>query len=172
MLRVKIVQLVGGVGVFIPVATLLQGGVIPTLTDVSVVTATMVGTIGVAGSMSWYCERIVGELSWRPENSALRVSTLTMWGDRRDVDFKVDELLADGFLEVPTLPEHFQLDPYPSSAFVPLRICGKTYVFMWGRRHVIQPDALANLLVQNALPYPPTATFANESRRTDVRRDE
>lgn len=172
LLRVKVVQLVGGVGIFIPVATLLQSGVMPTLADVSVVAATVVGTVAVAGSMSWYCERIVGELSWRPKNSALRVSTLTMWGHRRDVDFKVDELLADGFLQVPpTLPEHFELDPYPAPGFVPLRLCGKTYVFLWGRRHVMQPDPLANLLVLNALPYPPTNVEQTASRQAEEPRN-
>ena len=38
-------------------------------------------------TVSWYCERFVQELSWRPSAEALRVSTLTMWGDRRDRDF-------------------------------------------------------------------------------------
>ena len=37
------------------------------------------------------CDRLQ-ELAWRPSEQAIRISTLTMWGDRRDRDYPVATL--------------------------------------------------------------------------------
>ena len=100
-------------------------------------------------TLSWYCERIVGELSWLPAERALRVSTLTMWGERCDLDLPHQVLLAQGFAPTPAR----EYDEYPVNGFVPLQLDGKTYMVVWGRKHVIHADALANLLVHQALPF-------------------
>ena len=153
LLRMKAIQMVAGVGVVLPAVTVLSTGSMPTLADGAAIATTAVATVAVAGSLSWYCERIVGEASWRPISRTLRISTLTMWGERRDADFSAAELVGDDFFEVPpTLPDFVEVDLYPTSSLVPFELCGKTYVFAWGPRHVVAPDALADLLVRNSLP--------------------
>ena len=93
----------------------------------AVVAAVSGGTIAAAGTMSWYCERIVGELTWRPVSRTLRVSTLTMFGDRRDVDLTAEELSSDGFVEEDEEHTNFlgedSEDRYPQTSLVPLDMC-------------------------------------------------
>ena len=156
LLRVKVVQLALGVGVVLPVLSVLASGTLPTLAEGAVVAAVSGGTIAAAGTMSWYCERIVGELTWRPVSRTLRVSTLTMFGDRRDVDLTAEELSSDGFVEEDEEHTNFlgedSEDRYPQTSLVPLDMCGKTYIFVWGKRHVSRPDSLADLLVRRMWP--------------------
>ena len=99
--------------------------------------------------MSWYCERLIGELSWRC--NVLTVSTLTMWGERHDREYTADYLLSRGFAAQVNRPDG--TNPYPTSGFVPLELDGKTYILIWGKRHVHEPEALANVL-HGALPFP------------------
>ena len=74
----QVLQLGLGMGVFVPAGAALGGFGEVGAAGAATVTGVMAGTIGVAGTMSWYCERLVGEISWRPAERALRISTLTM----------------------------------------------------------------------------------------------
>ena len=101
VLRVKIVQLTAGVGVLFPAAAVYFSGGSLTFAEGATVAAVMGGTMIAGSTLSWYCERIVGELSWLPAERALRVSTLTMWGERCDLDLPHQVLLAQGFAPTP-----------------------------------------------------------------------
>ena len=154
-LRVKAVQLVAGVGVLLPVCSVLSSGAMPTLAEGATVAAVTGGTLVAAGTLSWYMERIVGELTWRPRSRSLVVSTLTMLGERRDTHITTEELAADGFIEEDAAQTAMLIendDRHPESTLVPLEMLGKTYVFVWGRKHVVQLDALADLLVRRQWP--------------------
>ena len=106
LLRVKVLQLGAGVCVFLPSASIISNGGLPSLAEGSLVAAVVGGTIVAGSTMSWYTERIVGEMAWLPARNSLRVSTLTMWGDRRDVDLTVDKLKEDGLsIPAPALAE-------------------------------------------------------------------
>lgn len=152
-LRVKVLQLGVGVGVLTPTASLMASGAGISLVEGATLAAIVGGTLAAGSTLSWYCERLVGELSWLPATQVLRVSTLTMWGHRKDRDFPASELLANGYTASPVGPS-----TYPATVFVPLDLGGKTYIFIWGRRHVLQLEALANLLARQALPCPLSPT--------------
>ena len=62
--------------------------------ELGVMGGILAGTVACGASMSWYCERFVGELSWRPAARALRVSTLNVWGNRKDRDIPVAQLAS------------------------------------------------------------------------------
>ena len=149
LLRVKIFQLGTGLGVLLPTGAVLQGGAMPTLLEGGVVAAVVGGTIATGATLGWYCERLVGEVSWHPTSRILRLSTLTLLGERRDADFSLEQLLMDGFAPAPPAARR---PSFPTRRLVPLELCGKTYIFVWDPRHVLQPLPLANLLVHNALP--------------------
>lgn len=160
LLRVKAVQLAVPVTVGLPTLSVMSSGGVPTLEDGGLIALVIGTTLGLASTISWYCQRLVGELTWIPARTrtgvgALQISTLSMWGDREDRVLTLKELHADGFIS----PEHTQQslrhsDFYPAKSFVPLEICGKTYIFVWGKPHVPanQVDSLASLLLRNTLP--------------------
>lgn len=155
LLRVKVLQLGAGVGVGFPVVTALSTGGLPTAAEGAAVAAIAGGTIAVGASLSWYCERLVGELNWLPKAQSLRISTLTMWGQRLDSDVSAEQLAQDGYTKPVISPGAPASAPsYPSTGLNPLQLNGKTYIFVWGARHVQQPEALARLLVRNEMPFP------------------
>jgi hypothetical protein len=163
LLRLKGLHLTAGVAVLLPAYSVVTSGGLGSLgvAEIATLLAVVTGTIGAGTTISWYCERIVGELSYRRKTSSgpasLRISTLTMWGGRVDRDFKVAELVTrEGFtpFRSPAEIAASGISPYPAQGFVPLDLGGKTYIFLWGRKHVLQPDALANVLVARALPFP------------------
>ena len=158
LLRVKVLQLGGGVAVLLPSATVISNGGLPSLAEGGLVAAIVGGTLIAGTTLSWYMERVVGELAWLPARKALRVSTLTMWGERHDRELELDELLADG-LSPPSPPPPLDGDPvddaYPTPGFAPLELCGKTYVCVWDARHVQQVEACARLLKRSELPFDP-----------------
>ena len=43
---------------------------------------------------------------------------------------------------------------YPTQSLVPVEMCGKTYIFVWGKQHVPaeKVDTLANLIMRQTLP--------------------
>ena len=68
------------------------------------------GTVAVGASLSWYCERFVGELSWLPAQRAMRVSTLNVWGNRVDRDIplaQLAEVLSPSFVPSEDVPTPF-----------------------------------------------------------------
>ena len=158
LLRVKVLQLGGGVAVLLPSATLISNGGLPSLAEGGLVAAIVGSTLIAGTTLSWYMERVVGELAWLPARKALRVSTLTMWGERHDRDLELNELLADGLSPPSPLPP-LDGDPvddaYPTPGFAPLELCGKTYVCVWDARHVQQVEACARLLKRSELPFDP-----------------
>ena len=163
LLRLKGLHLTAGVAVLLPTYSVVTSGGLGSLgiAEAATLLAVVTGTIGAGTTLSWYCERIVGELSYRRKTSSgpasLRVSTLTMWGGRVDRDFLVAELVTrEGFtpFRSPAAIAATGISPYPAQGFVPLDLGGKTYIFLWGRKHVLQPDALATVLVARALPFP------------------
>lgn len=157
LLRLKGLHLTAGVAVLLPAYSVVTSGGMGALglAEVATLAAVVTGSVGAGGALSWYCERIVGEMSYQERAGLLRVSTLTMWGNRVDRDFDCDSLLRDeGFAAQNAAATG--VNPYPNEGFVPLDLGGKTYIFLWGRKHVLQPDALANVLVRRALPFPPS----------------
>lgn len=83
MLRMKVLQLGVGVGVLLPAGSFIGSGAQMGAAEFGALGAVVVGTIGAGSTMSWYCERLAGEITWRPLQQALRVSTLTMVRLRR-----------------------------------------------------------------------------------------
>ena len=152
VLRVKIVQLSAGVGVFLPTASIVANGGLPSLAEGGMVAAVVGGTLAAGSTLSWYCERIVGELNWLPAQKALRISTLTMWGRRCDVDVSLDEMKRDGFRPPAASDDDGPGGEFPSPGFAPLTIGDKTYLCVWGQQHVLHPEAMARLLKRDELP--------------------
>ena len=62
----QVLQLGAGVGVLFPVASVLGSGAALSGSELGVMGCILAGTVACGASMSWYCERFVGELSWRP----------------------------------------------------------------------------------------------------------
>lgn len=155
LLRLKVLQLGVGVGVLYPAATLLARGDALTLFDGGVLAAVVGGTVVVGGTMSWYCERLVGEASWLPSERALRISTLSMWGARIDTVHGPDELARSGFFAPRPGVDAADGLHYPTPGSHPLELGEKAHIFVWGRRHVVEPTALANLLTRRRLPREP-----------------
>jgi hypothetical protein len=156
---VKVLQLGGGVAVLLPAASALSSGALPTAAEGGVLAAIVGGTVAVGSTLSWYCQRLVGELTWRPETRSLRISTLTMWGERKDDDISMQQLAEDGFAPAP--PPALAELPL-QTGFVPLQLCGRTYIFTVGPRHVQHPQALLNLLGHQAMPFPPDELGKND----------
>ena len=157
LLRVKVLQLGGGVAVVLPSAAIISNGGLPSFAEGALVAGVVGGTLVAGATLSWYAERIVGEIAWLPGSRELRVSTLTMWGERFDRHLSLDELRSDG-LAVPAPPPPGSGEPngaYPEPGFAPLQLCGQTYVCVWGQRHVLQAEAMARLLKRDELPFDP-----------------
>ena len=101
LLRMKVLQLGAGVGVLVPVVSVLGSGGALSGGEVGLMGGIVAGTVAVGASMSWYCERFVGEICWLPAARALRVSTLNVWGNRTDRDIPLAQLaplLAPSFV--------------------------------------------------------------------------
>ena len=144
----KVLQLGMGVGVCLPVASVLSSGSVDGLTfgEIGLMGSIVAGTLAVGGSTSWYCEKFVGELSWRPAERALRVSTLNVWGSRVDRDIplaQLAELLSPSFVpseDVPTpLDERRKLLPFHVGA-------DGRYMVLLHRESFREPDAVFELL--------------------------
>ena len=84
-----------------------------------------------------------------------------MWGDRHDRVLGLDELVRDGLTPPPPPPpldggpDGEPAGDYPTTGLAALELCGKTYITVWGRQHVVQPEALARLLSRAQLPFDP-----------------
>ena len=118
----------------------------PTAGQAAVLGGVVVGTITAGGSMSWYCQRLVGELSWRPAERVLRVSTLNVWGNREDRDVPVAQLaplLAPSF--VPSAEVETPL--HEKRWMLPLHLGEeRSYILPLHRRSFRQPTAVFELL--------------------------
>lgn len=177
----QILQLGLGVGVIAPVFLICGGGgqgLDPTgiMTLVGITT----GTLGAASTMSWYCQRLACEISWRPVERVLRISTLTMvrcnpvppqhghgnplpideracicpaqWGDRHDRDFLEEHLTELGFSAQPLQPgDNFEGFKGGKN----LQIAGHNFLIHIDPRinNVVEIAALTRLLT-GKLPFP------------------
>ena len=156
LLRVKIVQLGLGVGVLLPALHVYASGGSLSLVEGGTLAAVVGGTLVAGGTISWYCERLVGEIAWLPASESLRISTLTMWGHRRDVEWRREHLIEQlGFAE--RLPHGVtavhDLLPPPSNSFAPWKVGDTTYLLVWGRKHVQHPGLLLPL-IEGIVPAP------------------
>ena len=167
MLRAKVLQLGGGLGLAAPVLAAAEGNPLG-MGDTAVLAAVAGGTLVVGNCLSWcasrrrgrapgsaptlrrrYCERFAMQISWREpavgeerEARPLRVSTLTMWGNRRDTDYSLADVSR-------TLGAHEELAPSAgrrAQPYVPLRVGGLTYVLMNSPTNIREPHAVNQLL--------------------------
>lgn len=93
VLRLKVLHLGVGLGVVFPASVVLLGSQgSASATELGLLASLAGGAIMAGASMSWYCERIAQQISWRAAEQVLEVSTLTMYGARRDRHFKLDQV--------------------------------------------------------------------------------
>ena len=90
--RVQVLQL-GAVGVFFR-SSVLGSGAARRGRARGGLGGRLAGTVACGASRSWDCERFVGELSRPPAARALRVSTLNVWGNRKDRDIPIAQLAS------------------------------------------------------------------------------
>lgn len=90
--RLKVYQVSAMLLMLPPMAHMYVNG---DVTGKSLVYATVAafGTTGVLLVLSYYFRRVVGEMAYVPSTNHLRVSTLTFVGGRRDLYFKVDDVI-------------------------------------------------------------------------------
>ncbi len=95
------------------------------------------GSTGVLFVLSHYLRRVAGELSYSPQNDTVRISTLTFWGRRKEVEFPRDEIID--FAESQT---NF------GGPVQKLVIQGQDKVYYWSMRHghVLDFDLLCDVL--------------------------
>ena len=146
LLRFKVLQLGLGVSLFLPAMTVYESGGALTGSEVGLLAAVVGGTVAAGGSLSWYCQRLVGELSWRPDERVLRVSTLNVWGHRenRDVPLALlPELVAPSFV-----PSDESPTPLHEKRRTILLHLGeqRTYLLMLHRPSLRDPRAVFDLL--------------------------
>jgi len=99
LLRMKVLQIGGGLGVVIPATQLFSVTAIDNTFELGVVAGLSVGAVAVASTCSWYCERLVQELRLEGGGKRLRVSTLTMVSEH-------EARLRERCYFQPTLPSH------------------------------------------------------------------
>ena len=131
VLRMKVLQVGGGLGVVLPATQLL----VPSSDALGAGTLAGlgVGVVAVASSCSWYCERLVQELRLLG-GGRLRVSTLTMWGHRRDRDYSLKEV-------EPTYPSSGPEADDAGRTFVPLHLPDHTFMLIHHPLNVRPPFA-------------------------------
>ena len=83
-------------------------------------------------------------------------SALDVWGQRTDHELGREELVRDGFSDEADPDGSASLSPPAEGTLVPLRICDRTYIFVWGRAHVVRGRelVLAKLAFERRLPAP------------------
>mmetsp|Transcript_25474 Transcript_25474/g.38398 ORF Transcript_25474/g.38398 Transcript_25474/m.38398 type:complete len:124 (+) Transcript_25474:3-374(+) len=97
-------------------------------------------------SLSWYCRRLAGEISWK--EGTLRVSTLTMWGHRHDEYITEKRLSELGFSAERTEGN----DQIPPEGLLNLTLDEHTFLLFNSERHIKDPQALGRL-ASGKLPF-------------------
>lgn len=158
VLRLKVLHLGVGLGAVFPIsifllrdlASPLELGFLASLAGAAVVTG---------ATMSWYCERIAQQISWRASERMLEVSTLTMWGARRDRYFGLEQI-------DPTYASSGPNESEVDKVLVPLNVFQRetkdneshvseiTFLLLRIPVNVKEPIALARLL-SGLPPFPP-----------------
>lgn len=97
----------------------------------------ILGTGAVLAIVSYYFRRLAGEMRYSPGKDTLRISTLTFWGNRRELVFPVDRVVL--FVESQT---------HMGRAFQQLEIIGHDEIFLWSIRYgrVLNLDLLCRAL--------------------------
>ena len=133
LLRMKILQLGGGLGVVVPAAQLLgpTGGLGQSTYELGVLAGLSCGAVAVATTCSWYCERLVQELRL-VGGGKIRVSTLNMWGSRKDADFPLSAVEPTYSPEGPDASE-------AGKAMVPLHLGGTTFMLVSDAFYIVSP---------------------------------
>lgn len=90
--RLKVYQVSAMLLMLPPMARMYLNGDI-TGRSMAYATVAAVGTTAVLLVLSYYFRRVVGEMAYVSSTNHLRVSTLTFIGGRRDLYFKVDDVI-------------------------------------------------------------------------------
>src|SRR6056297_951008 len=88
LMRMKVLQIGGGLGVVLPATQLLGPSGAHGAAELGALAGLSCGIVAFASTCSWYCERLVQELRV-VDGHRLRISTLTMWGHRKDREFEL-----------------------------------------------------------------------------------
>lgn len=157
LLRFKVLQLGMGVSLVLPAMTVYESGGALTGSQVGLLAAVVGGTVAAGGSLSWYCQRLVGELSWRPDARALRVSTLNVWGHRENRD--VPLALLPGLLAPSFEPSDDAPTPlHGKRRYIQLHLGEeRTYLLLLHRQSLRDPRAVFALLEGRVPPHWTTA---------------
>lgn len=95
------------------------------------------GTTGILVFLSNYFSQLAGQLAYNPTKNTLKISTLTFWGKRRELEFPVERVV--GFVESQTRM---------GGAIQRLEIQGHGEVFLWSLRYgrVLNLELLCKVL--------------------------
>ena len=97
----------------------------------------LAGTTGVLMVVSHYFSKLVGEMRFDAQRDMLRISTLTFWGNRKDLEFPVHNVVM--FVESQTRM---------GGTFQQLEVTGHSETFLWSLRYgcVLDFDLLRKVL--------------------------
>ena len=84
----------------------------------------LVGTGAVLAIVSYYFRKLAGEMRYDPNTDTVSISTLTFWGNRRNLVFPADRVVM--FVESQT---------HMGGAFQQLEIVGHKETFLWSLRY-------------------------------------
>ncbi|KAL3925800.1 MAG: hypothetical protein SGPRY_003565 [Prymnesium sp.] len=121
VLRLKLLQMGAAASLLLPVGGALASGAHVGGVEVAAGAGLAGGVYGLARTLGWLCDRLVGELAWK--EGVLRISTLSMasrlhnWGDS-----------------------------LPPRGMVNLSLEGTNYLLFAHKQHVAEPEALGRLL--------------------------
>ena len=139
LLRLKALQVGSIAAVALPATALLSSDQALGAGAYAGVVAITIGVAGLGGSMAWYCERFVQQLDWMPHSQSIRVSTLTMWGNRLDRDFPVAQVNPTWDVTGPSPQEEGQ-------RVVPLHLSYTTFMIVNHSKSVKSRTLLNELL--------------------------
>jgi hypothetical protein len=138
LMRMKVLQIGGGLGVVLPATQLLGPSGSHGAAELGALAGLSCGIVAFASTCSWYCERLVQELRVL-DGRRLRISTLTMWGHRKDREFELSAC-------EPTYGSGGPEAAEAAKAMVPLRVDGITFLLIRHPLNLVHPRALHRLL--------------------------
>lgn len=138
LMRMKVLQIGGGLGLVLPATQLLGPSGAHSAAELGALAGLSCGIMAFASTCSWYCERLVQELRVL-DGHRLRISTLTMWGHRKDREFELSACEPTYGLGGPEAAE-------AANAMVPLHVGGTTFLLITHPLNLVQPHALRRLL--------------------------
>jgi len=139
-LRLKIAHMIGS-GVVVMSCVSWAGGA--SAFESVILAAIGFGTVVVGSTLSWYCQRLIQELSWRPSEQVLRISTLSLWGHRLDRDYPLDAITPSWGADGPARSEVNRL-------LIPFEVNGVQFIIVNSKTNMRRPNDLVRLMA--ALP--------------------